>query len=566
MNIRAFALSPMVMAIGLSVGLSGCNDSNRTAQSEVTTTPQRTNLQQAYSYQLVFEDVATGAPITDELQVTLTGPAVDAGLVVDANNASVKGKTLTTSIGSFSVAANFDATNTEFSVLASGKTTGWTQTGIQVSKDSSVAGNQVLVLKLVNPKTMESVNSNADLGVAIATKTLTAPADGSITSTAVSLSTPAKSSTDDAGTSEAIGTATISLPAGVNAVDANGNKINLTGALSATTVKFGNNSASAMAAFPGGFTPTVVKADGSTDATGAFITGGFAQFNLTDSAGTPLKNFDKPIGLSIDLPKTSVNPDTGTTVAAGDTYPVWSYDEATGKWQFEANGTVSEKTPIDANNFTVSFSANHLSYWNLDYYGSTCVGNLTLNRNALDTRSLSVELVGARGLRFFRTVYGVTDSVQTFNRYPNGQSVNVIVRGENNEIVGQSTGPMNLCSAGNSININTPPVVARANLTVNVTESCPSGTNTRPSPTFVYFYDGRRWQSGYASSSSSSTDATITFNNIANGAAGTLYAFNPLTYRYDTQAVTVTAPSTTKNVNFPNMPCQVVSGSTGTGN
>lgn len=565
MNIRAFALSPMVMAIGLTVGLSACHDSNSSSKAtEAVTNPQRSDLAQPYMYQLVFENIATGEPITDELQVKLTGPAVDAGLVVDANNVSVKGQTLTTNIGTVSVAADYDASNTSFSVLVGNSATGWSQTGMQLSQDTSVAGNQTLVLKLINPSQAAAINANEELALSIATKTFAAAADGAVTDALVTLSTPSKQSTSDEGDKEDVGTTTISLPAGVNALDANGQKINLTGDISATTVKFGNSSASSMSAFPGGFAPTVVDETGATDKTGAFITGGFAQFNLTDSTGTALKRFDKPVTLTIDLPKTSAQPD-GTALVAGATYPVWSYDESTGKWQFEANGLISEKTPVDANNFAVSFESTHLSYWNLDFLGRTCSGTLNLQRSAQDTRALSVELVGVRGQRFFQTFYDVRDAKQVFARYPIGLKVNVIVRDEQNAILARSTTAQNLC-AGGSVTIPAPPAVTRANLIVNVTESCPSGTNRRPSPTFVYFYDGRRWQSGYARTNTSANVARLTFDGIRSGTVGKVYAFNPLKLRYDEQSITVNSPNTTATINFADLNCKPVTGATGTSN
>lgn len=570
MNIRAFALSPMVIALGLTVGLTGCSDSDSASRlsrpAEVVLTPKRVDLAEGtYFYQLVFEDVATGEPIDEALQVTLTGPAVDAGLVVDANNVSLKGRPLTTDIGTVTVAAKYDATNTTFSALVGNAATGWTQTGVELRKETSTPGNQTLVVKLINPKQAAAVNANEDLALAVASKSFAASATGAISGSAISVATAAKSANNDAGVLEPIGTATIDIPAGVNALDANGNKINLTGQITASTVKFGNGSAASMSAFPGGFTPTVVNQAGQTVNNGAFITGGFAQFNLTASNGTPIKKFDQDVTLSIDLPKTSKQPN-GTVLKAGDTYPVWSYDEATGKWQFETDGLISEKTPVDPNNFTVSFKSNHLSYWNLDFYGDTCTGRLNLERTALDTRPLSVELIGVEGLRFYQTFYSVRDSAQTFFRYPTNTLVNVVVRDEQNAVIARSTTPQNLCNTG-TISVPAAPAVSRANLIVNVTESCPSGTNRRASPTTVAFYDGSRWYSGYARSNGAV--ASESFNGLRSDTQGTLYVFNPLTGRTQSQNVTVNAPSTTVAVNLPNLRCGAptgATGSTGTGN
>lgn len=568
MNTRAFVLSPMVVALGLTVGLTGCSDSNSVSRpAGLVPPPKRVELaQDVYFYQLVFEDVATGEPINEALQVTLTGPAVDAGLVVDANNVSLKGKTLTTDIGTVTVAAKYDATNTTFSALVGNAATGWTQTGVELRKETSTPGNQTLVVKLINPKkSAATVNANEDVALAVASSSFAASATGAISGSAISVATTAKSAKNDAGVLEPIGTATIDIPAGVNALDANGNKINLTGQITASTVKFGNGSAASMSAFPGGFTPTVVNQAGQTVNNGAFITGGFAQFNLTSSNGTAIKRFDQDVTLSIDLPKTSKQPN-GTVLKAGDTYPVWSYDEATGKWQFETDGLISEKTPVDPNNFTVSFKSNHLSYWNLDFYGDTCTGRLNLERTALDTRPLSVELIGVEGLRFYQTFYSVRDSAQTFFRYPTNTLVNVVVRDEQNAVIARSTTPQNLCNTG-TISVPAAPAVSRANLIVNVTESCPSGTNRRASPTTVAFYDGSRWYSGYARSNSAGTVASVSIDGLVSATQGTLYVYNPLTGGYQSQTVTVNAPSSTAAVNLPNLNCRAATGATGsTGN
>lgn len=571
MNTRAFVLSPMVVALGLTVGLTGCSDSDSASRlsrpAEVVITPKPVDLAEGtYFYQLVFEDVATGKPINETLQVTLTGPAVDAGLVVDANNVSLKGKTLTTDIGTVTVAAKYDATNTTFSVLVGNAATGWTQTGVELRKETSTPGNQTLVVKLINPKkSAATVNANEEVALAVASSSFAASATGAISGSAISVATTAKSAKNDAGVLEPIGTATIDIPAGVNALDANGNKINLTGQITASTVKFGNGSAASMSAFPGGFTPTVVDQAGQTDSTGAFITGGFAQFNLTDSNGTAIKKFDQDVTLSIDLPKTSKQPD-GTVLKAGDTYPVWSYDEATGKWQFETDGLISEKTPVDPNNFTVSFKSNHLSYWNLDFYARTCTGTLNLVRSQSDTRPLSVELVGVSGLRFYQTFYNVRDQRQIFARYPTSTQVNVVVRDEQNAVIARSTTPQNLCNTG-TISVPAAPAVSRANLIVNVTESCPSGTNRRASPTTVAFYDGSRWYSGYARSNSAGTVASVSIDGLVSATQGTLYVYNPLTGGYQSQTVTVNAPSSTAAVNLPNLRCGAATGATGsTGN
>jgi hypothetical protein len=135
---------------------------------------------------------------------------------------------------------------------------------------------------------------------------------------------------------------------------------------------------------PGGFAATVqVPAanagvlNGVAPDAGTFVTAGFAQFNVTDSQGNAIKTFDKPLTLGIDMPKGTLGAD-GNPVTAGDSYPVWSYDDANGNWNFEKMGTVAEKTPVDPANFTVQFQTNHLSTWALNTYLPSCPMAATL--------------------------------------------------------------------------------------------------------------------------------------------------------------------------------------------
>lgn len=563
MNIRLNALTLSLAAIGLTSGLIGCGSGG--APDDLTvTTPVREPITAKYKYQFAFVNALDDKPITDTLTVTFTGASVDNGEIVDPENTSVKGKTYTTSTGVFAAAANFDlvADGDVFTVLAGNLSKGWNTSGTQILKTTSKEGIQTITIKLTNSSasSVTAINADTSLGIAMVTDTATASAGGVIASDK-SLATAAKSVTTVEGTTEPVGTAKIFIPAGTVAKDASGTPAS--GSLKLTVTKYSNAEADALAAFPGGFAPAATTSTGSTT-TGPFVTGGFAQFNVTDSTGKAIKNFDTPIQLTIDLPKTSKHPSTGVTVKAGDTYPVWSFDEVTGKWKFETNGTIAEKTPVDTNNFQVSFSSNHLSYWNLDFFDSqvpNCTGTVNIvGRPAGDTRPLNVDIVGSVGNRFQRTLYRVTDSTQTLNYAPN-LSVALSVTDSKGRPVGSAT-DVNMCATGGAtVNISLPTITV-APLTVNVTESCSDSVRgIRPSPTWVYFYADGTWYSGYTTNTG--TVSTISFSGIEAGTAGTLYTYNPYKDQYELSQVTVAAPSTTKAVNFPNLAC--TTGATGSG-
>lgn len=242
-------------------------------------------------------------------------------------------------------------------------------------------------------------------------------------------------------------------------------------------------------------------------------------------------------------------------VKAGDSYPVWSFDEITGKWVFEANGTVRDKTPASASNFEVVFQSTHLSYWNLDYFESeNCTGSINIARNPTgDSRPLNIDVIGVEGSRFYRSSYGITDSTVTLVNSPR-INVNVMVRDSNGNLVGTALN-QDLC-AGVNISTDPLPSIQYGTLQVNVTESCTDGfTGRRSVPTDVYFYNtsNGQYQGGYTP-----TGYSI-INDIQANTMGTVNVWNRVTSSWDMRNITFIAPTTTLDVNFPDLQC--ISGS-----
>lgn len=139
-----------------------------------------------------------------------------------------------------------------------------------------------------------------------------------------------------------------------------------------------NQTESSLATFPGGFLTMEDPSGNSLSSPGTFISGGFASVELTSTApdGTVVKakTFDKPITLTITIPKRTINPLTGAVVKTGDVIPIWSYDTSTGVWSAQKlrDGTLITGTlgAIDASGDTypVTFQTDHLSYFNLDWF------------------------------------------------------------------------------------------------------------------------------------------------------------------------------------------------------
>ncbi len=56
--------------------------------------------------------------------------------------------------------------------------------------------------------------------------------------------------------------------------------------------------------------------------------------------GEEVKNFSKPLDVTVRIQPHAVNPETGAYFKAGDSVPVWSYNEDLGEWQEETTATI----------------------------------------------------------------------------------------------------------------------------------------------------------------------------------------------------------------------------------
>ena len=514
-------------------------------------------------YQIVLKNAITGQRITDSLSVAFTG---DAELKA-ADGSSLNGKTITTTDGLVALGATFNATAKDFSVLVGNRALGWVETGVRVLGSTTSTGDQVVELRLVNIKNAAAINASP-VPISMVVGTGNASATGALTSSVV-LATPSKLVTNAEGEAETTGTSTLNLATGTIGTTADG-KPAAAGPLTVSVVNYSNANIDSLSAFPGGFGATVSGApssvlNGAAANDGAFITGGFAQFNVTDSKGNAIRKFDKPVSVSIDLPKTSLDAD-GVPVQAGAGYPVWSYDDATGAWKFEKTGTITEKSPVDPNNYTVAFSTDHLSSWNLDFYTPSCTAQINLTgRPQGDQRSLTIQVVGVKGQRFSSTGE-ITDSQLNLYRSPYKTRVNVKVL-DQGVVVGQASNAL-LCAAPNqpkpiSIPITLKPLTV-GSIQVNTSESCPDGSQKRalPSFAFVNVNNSNKFRVGYTTPVPGDTVARKEFFSIPAGTS-TVYALNLRKFSYEVQSVAVTANNTTTaSFNF-GLTCTRPTGATG---
>jgi hypothetical protein len=552
---RARFARGLLMASLSSLALVGCGggggDSSGTDNIITTpTTPAPLGLATKALYQIALVNALDNSPVKDELTVSFAGTAK----VVDAEGNVLNGKTLTTTLGQLAVGAEFSATAKEFTVQVGNRALGWSDTGTRIVGDASIDETKTLLVKLVNVKAAAQITADTTKAISSATATVQ---DFSAATTVASV--PKNVTTAD-GNAVKMGVASVTIPAGTTAVDpATGAVVRPTGALTVSTTAYSPEDISALTAFPGGFGATVNPASPGPAAgvdSPTFVTGGFAQFNITDSTGKAFKQFDKPLTLSIDLPKSTVDP-SGAPVRAGGTFPVWSYDDATGEWKFERDGLIQEKNPADPSNFTVVFASNHLSSWNLDFVAIGCSGRINLQRGT-DTRPLRVSLSGVPGSPFAYDGYNVTDGFINVSRAPRSLLNIKVYDGTN--LVGQTTAPVSICN-GVTVAVNLP-VITVGSIVVNVTQSCPNGSNPRGYPQFVAIERPRgvpEFLGRYAPLAGAV--ARTTFTNVLSGP----YTLN--LYSMATNAIlatrSVTVPANgqaTVDVNVPNVPCKPVSG------
>jgi len=172
--------------------------------------------------------------------------------------------------------------------------------------------------------------------------------------------------------------ATITIPQGTIIRTKNGEP--LSGSVTTRVMFFSNQNTESMEAFPGGFSSQVTLNSG-TLADVTFLTAGFIAINMTDASGRVAKFFDPPLEIYMEIPSNTID-NLGNAIADGTEIPIWSYDEETGKWQQEPGVGVVRVSPENGNFYT-TFYAEHLSWWNLDWFDNSCYQGATIIINNL---------------------------------------------------------------------------------------------------------------------------------------------------------------------------------------
>lgn len=267
------------------------------------------------------------------------------------------------------------------------------------------------------------------------------------------------------------------LSEGTEFLDADGNKIS-GGQLDVQVGHFDNQQVSSLSTFPGGFSPDSLIDENGNGTSGTFVTGGFATIDMS-VGGVDVKNFSKPVTVTMDVNANTINPNTGNTVAVGDSFPIWSFDQAANTWQYETDGVVQQ----GATGLEVAYQITHLSWYNLDFKGTRCcggnwtrVGRRWQYRWLGDCKTINIVMPGFERTDYeyfkVRTVYAGTnqdvsrwstkfkhlyDGATLTVRNAPSNNVEVIVYDRSNNIIGRS-GTTTLCSGSMTLNVNaTPP-------------------------------------------------------------------------------------------------------------
>ncbi len=413
------------------------------------------------------------------------------------------------------------------------------------------------------------------------------------------------------GSGLSAGKVTVTIPTDVQVRDANNQPIANPGAISLETTVFTIGNTESLDSFPGGLESAVLEnaADliqnnpdlasnsgiGQGEDEVVFESAGFTAVKMRAADGTEIKNFDKPIKVRLDVADGVFNPDTGANVKCGDVIPVWSFEETTGVWKYEGDGTVQQVNNAGCANASatgklfIEQETTHLTYFNLDYVrgaaqrcGTTSINVVDSNGSAYGGGSIASISVPSRG--FSGTSYAGAAAVLSFLNTPSssgdrGMRFNVTLKdATTNEvlpIVNISGGSIattrqatngslvgvDLCGRdGGTIRINkVNPVTAGVRVRAEAfCSNTPSTPNVTPLPGVRTYILGPAYEVA-----KTNAQGLVTISTQGNR-SGIVYALNPYTNRYENKTVSIGAANSIVEVGFRfGQTCQVITGGQG---
>lgn len=177
-------------------------------------------------------------------------------------------------------------------------------------------------------------------------------------------------------------------------VDADGNAVS--GNIDVTITPVNTGDITIFPSFPGEFS-------GIEEMTGAqtpIATLGTVEYTFTQG-GAPLQLASGQTA-QIDMPLwTTINPQTGNSVEAGDSIPLWSLNEGTGIWEQEGSGTVVFNLDSPTG-LVLRATVSHFTWWNIDYPIPTAQVEVNLTGTANEGVGIVNARTDAPGFRMSR--------------------------------------------------------------------------------------------------------------------------------------------------------------------
>lgn len=384
------------------------------------------------------------------------------------------------------------------------------------------------------------------------------------------------SSAVTAGSSNSGGAeAEVSLPAATTITDSNGTP--LSGDISVDVAHVDGSSDEAIDVFPGGLAATVTNPDTYNAANpdnpidesneGNLISASLTSITVTDADGTAGHHFSvadpsvNPLTIKATVDPATVNPLTGEAIKAGDTLSIFSYENESGVWTFEANGTVVDESGV----LFVTFTTNHLSYYNLGWWGGAKCNNVKLNLVNGGAKRLRVRIKRVGG-GYTRTVfYKGAGDVITLNNAPKNMRVNLVVDDAVTHVPRTVIAGIpinNLCAEPKQHTVTLDPdELLTATLTATVQSICwnaPPRPAPLPSASVYVTQNGRLINSG-----TTDGNGVALIGGLYVGQTYRVRAMNNVSHKNDAAFVTVTNLTPSVTLQIHRVFCRPATGGTG---
>ncbi|SEL25788.1 hypothetical protein [Parapedobacter koreensis] len=287
-------------------------------------------------------------------------------------------------------------------------------------------------------------------------------------------------------------TTRITLRAGTQFLDANGNVINGS-TLTALIVNLDTDKESSLAFFPGGkLTSNNVYPEGAT----APVPGAFNPAAITSIEffvdGTPVKYFSQPIGIDQQVDEAFHNLATGAPIQVGDLLSVYTHVVADVQWNHDQQATITQADDM----LFSSYETDHLTWFFSGNFTEGCFEPVTITFNTSwfetgTTYPLTVEAVMAGKVidRFTASINATYNAIQL--SYLPTSGVTIRVKDDRGAVLGEEALTAS-CGGSMSMTLADPSTVNDPRVTLQLYVRCPSQAEVVDVlPTFYLYYRDR---------------------------------------------------------------------------